>query len=485
VIYENRLRQQLAQRAAELDAIIEAIPDGVYIGDVHSLTHINGAGRAMLGLPATGTPVLSGIMQQLRSRDAATLRPLVPEEHVYVRALHGETAVSEVVVRHLQTGEDRVMRSAAAPIQLDGAIVGAVAINTDITERIRGDAKIRQSEALYRAIAGSLPGVLVLVFDRELRFLLVEGGIEPGRRLARENLEGRTLRESTPEKVSADFEAPFRAALEGRSTTLDYVFGGRSYDVHCVPLADDRGEVFAGLVVALDLTERKEIEKQLRQDVEFRERFMAILGHDLRNPLAAISLTVQQLQRLEELPRSVPKGLARVANSADRMDRMIHALLDFTRSRHGGIPLSRAAVDLRELCREVVAELEVAHPERSFILRGRGDVSGEWDRDRIAQVVSNLTANALQHGAPGAPIALVLAGLDGEVTLCIHNQGRAIPPADLAHIFDPFRKLRKTAGGLGLGLYIVRQIVVAHGGRVEVSSGDGGTRFTVHLPKHP
>ncbi len=158
-----------------------------------------------------------------------------------------------------------------------------------------------------------------------------------------------------------------------------------------------------------------------------------------------------------------------------------------------GMPISRAAMDLGALCKTVVDEFQSANPAAKFQLDASGDLSGEWDAARLRQVVSNLLGNAIQHGDPKAPITLTLRGERLGVMLAIHNQGAPIPQGELLKIFDPLVRgagsetpRRNRPGSIGLGLYIARELVLAHGGSIEVkSSAEAGTVFAIHIPRHP
>jgi sigma-B regulation protein RsbU (phosphoserine phosphatase) len=170
------------------------------------------------------------------------------------------------------------------------------------------------------------------------------------------------------------------------------------------------------------------------------------------------------------------------------MSRMITDLLDFTRARlGGGVPLQRRPAELVELVRATLEEFEVTHPGRVVLSHAGGPYTGEWDPDRLAQVVSNLVGNALQHGAADTPVQVVLREEGAELVLSVTNQGPPIPEALLPHVFDPFRRATSSPRqGLGLGLYIVQQLVLAHGGSITVSSdAASGTTFTVRLPRGP
>ena len=155
------------------------------------------------------------------------------------------------------------------------------------------------------------------------------------------------------------------------------------------------------------------------------------------------------------------------------------------------MPLTRGPVDLETLCREVIATYRSMHPARPLHFHAQGELTGDWDAARLRQVVSNLIGNALQHGAPQGPVELSAVSAGATVEVRVHNEGAPIPSARLATLFDPLRRYdtlesatQRVPGSIGLGLYIVREIVVAHAGTLEVTStAQDGTTFTVRLPR--
>jgi signal transduction histidine kinase len=243
--------------------------------------------------------------------------------------------------------------------------------------------------------------------------------------------------------------------------------------------------------------ERKRVEEGLkreeaqRQTEAFREQFLGILGHDLRNPLQAISGNAGLLLRYGGLTEPQRKAINRISISADRMARMINDLLDFTRARlGGGYPVSRARMSVHDVLRQVVEELEVAHPLRRFELSLSGNGWGDWDADRIAQASSNLVGNAVQYSPEDTVVGVTAKDEAGGVCVQVHNLGSPIPAERLPHIFQPFVRgvegTRNVArNGLGLGLYITHEIVRAHGGTLRVTSTEAdGTRFWMWLPRY-
>jgi two-component system sensor histidine kinase/response regulator len=222
------------------------------------------------------------------------------------------------------------------------------------------------------------------------------------------------------------------------------------------------------------------------ETLRLNEMFSALLAHDLRSPLSAILASARLLERRSE-DKGALEAAARIITSGNRMARMIEDMLDLARARlGGGIVVKREPTDFKALVEKVLREHQSAAPERVIEAGYRGDLAGDWDSERIAQAASNLIGNAVKHGSAGTPIRVSLDGtLPGEVTLTVQNGG-TIPDDILPHLFDPFRGSQgqsRRGDGLGLGLYIVSQIVRAHDGVVDVKTGKDGTSFCVRLPR--
>lgn len=253
----------------------------------------------------------------------------------------------------------------------------------------------------------------------------------------------------------------------------------------------DRGTDAEGLVrfnESIDEALTEAVDRFTLTTERYRDQTLGILGHDLRGPLSAIvtgaTLLIEQETRAGNSV-SIP---TRMLSSANRMSRMIDDLLDLTRTRFGDlIPVVPAPMDLYPVCQQVVAELEGRRPPGSLRLVRSGDLHGEWDADRLAQVLSNLVRNAIEHGSTDLPIDVVAAEKSEGIALTVHNGGAPIPREIIESIFEPM--VRHTQGaqtrqGLGLGLYIARQIALAHGGSLEVTSTAAlGTTFELRLPR--
>jgi PAS domain S-box-containing protein len=244
---------------------------------------------------------------------------------------------------------------------------------------------------------------------------------------------------------------------------------------------------FIGTV--LDISARKRLEAEARQRAKFTEQLIGIVSHDLRSPLTVITLATATLLQSDPLKERQTKALARITSAAERANRMIHDLLDFTRARlGGGIPVQPRPLDFHGLTQQTVDEVRLAHPERELQVVRHGTGQGEWDGDRLAQLVTNLVNNALAYSPAGTPVRVETRGEDGEVVLRVHNEGRPIPAELLPRLFEPMTRgeqgCHPASRSIGLGLYIVSHIVRAHGGTVAVhSTASEGTTFTVRLPR--
>lgn len=369
LLAQARIDAELKTRAAELEAVIESMPEAIYVGDATGVKRVNSAGLRMVGYDDVSqfNMPLADLPRALNMRRASG-EPIGQGETVFQRALRGESATEELLVRNVKTGREVTVRSSAAPIRLGDRVIGAVAVNTDIT------AKMQE-------------------------------------------------------------------------------------------------------------------ERELRAALNFRDRMMGVLGHDLRSPLSVIVTSAALMSRKGGLDEAQERSLDRISQNAARMDRLIHDLLDYTRARQGGgIPIHPAACDLLALCNQVIDNMRVLAPDRVVRVSAKGDTRGEWDCDRALQVIANLVTNAVRYSPPDSDVTLALEDGHDAVTLEVHNDGPPIPSEALPTLFDAFQRgdgaHASQPAGLGLGLYIVQQLVTSHGGEVAVRSAEGrGTTFTVRLPR--
>ncbi|HTB73874.1 MAG TPA: PAS domain-containing sensor histidine kinase [Polyangiaceae bacterium] len=295
----------------------------------------------------------------------------------------------------------------------------------------------------------------------------------------------------------ADYLSHFRRRepfeLEYRLRRSDGVY--RWISDRGVPFTHEAGTFsgFIGSCIDVDDRRRAQAERE-RQDQEqialarqFSQWVLSIVSHDIRNPLAAIdgSARALALRANDELP--LRKIAERISRNVDRIMHIVRDLLDFSRDRYGrGIPVVLAPANMHGICRDVVDEVVSSATDRSIIVECTGDASGTWDGHRMAQAVSNLLGNAVQHSPAGTPVHVLVRGERDQVVVEVHNEG-AIPGDRMTTLFEAFGSSTQPAAhheGLGLGLFIARAIARVHHGNIEVASApESGTTFRVALPR--
>ena len=226
------------------------------------------------------------------------------------------------------------------------------------------------------------------------------------------------------------------------------------------------------------------------QTEQARNLLLGMLGHDMRAPLTAIVTTASHLAALNA-GDEVSRAAQRLIRSGSSMQSLLDDLVDFNRTQLGlGIKVLPSESDLATEIADELEQLRAAYPNRLIEMESVGDTRGQWDRGRLKQVLRNLVSNAIRYGASDTPVRVILRGEESEVRLEIRNRGETIDPSILAQLFNPLNRgllsadIQNAQDGLGLGLFIVREIVEAHGGTVEARSEDKETTFTVFLPRH-
>ncbi|HZS38428.1 MAG TPA: CHASE3 domain-containing protein [Polyangia bacterium] len=384
-----------------------------------------------------------------------------------------------------------------------GGLVFLVVVLVAWRLRFKAEIKQRDAEERFRLMVESVKDYAIITLDREGRVTSWNRGAQEIKGWRADEIIGQHFSRFYPVedvragKCERELETATRVGRFEEEAWRVRKDGSRFWaNVVLNAIRDERGQLVGFTKLTRDLTERKMAEEALadeyqrRTDAEresrFAQMFIGILGHDLRNPLNAISMAARLLKK--RVGSADPKVIERVSSSAQRMSNMVDQLLDLTRSRlAGGIPVERKTVDLGPIVANVIEELRLAHPGREIQW---SCVDGEsrcaWDPDRMAQVVSNLVGNALQHSEATTPVIVSLTSGRDDVVLSVHNQGPPIPSELLPHLFEPYRRNSvrgERSKGLGLGLFITEQVVHAHGGRIDVrSTAEEGTTFTVIMP---
>jgi PAS domain S-box-containing protein len=473
------LMRRLDEERERLLATLRQVPAGVVIADARTgrIVLSNEAASAIWRGGEAGDTMETYRPGRLFWTDG---RAMTPADYPLQRALAGESVQQEIRLRRMDDTWATCLTSAAPVRSRDGTIVAAVAAFVDITER-------KTAEEQFRALADNIPQ-LAWVADGQgaIQWLNRRWQEYAGPNLAQMTGWGwqAALHPDHAERVGAKIARHVASGEVWEDTFPMRGTAGRYrwFLARAIPIRDDSGRVVRWFGTNTDVTEQRRLE-------EAREQFVAILGHDLRNPLNAIVVAAAVLGKLER-EEAARKYVERITTSARRMQVMISDLLDFTRGRlGGGIVVEPKPADLAAISKSVIDEVCAAHPGSRITLDVRGTAEGTWDAGRLAQVVQNLVTNAIQHGDSAAEVRVVVDGHHAdEVTLCVSNRGPTIPAELIPHLFEPFRRLAQ--GGevgrtsLGLGLFIVSEIARAHGGRVSVRSNeDDGTVFEVRIPR--
>ena len=247
-------------------------------------------------------------------------------------------------------------------------------------------------------------------------------------------------------------------------------------EIRVSPIRDDADQIVGAAVIARDVTTRKQLER-------VQEDFVAMVSHDLRSPVTVLHGRTQLMRRRGQYDE---KGLDAMLEQIRRMERLITDLQEVVKFEAGAIELNRLSEELGDLARDAVERARVQDSGHTIrVIRPETPVAGTWDRDRLGQVLDNLLGNAVKYSPQGREIVVRVAIVDGEARLCVRDQGDGIPAATLPNLFERFFRADNagSASGLGLGLYIARMLVEAHGGRIWATSEPGeGSVFTIALP---
>jgi PAS domain S-box-containing protein len=384
----------------------------------------------------------------------------------------GARADPDATVDALAWGADDYVPAASGPL------VARARVNAQLRRsQFEDENRTREGYARSAAILETISDAFFAV-GRDWRFVYVNHALEELVRVPRDALTGEVLWERCPflarggvarSELERAVESQVPVTFESRGP------GDRWIETRAFPHRD-------GLTAYLrDVTER-------RRTQEVQAHLLGITGHDLRTPISVVRVSLDVALRDAQLSERNRRVLARASGAASRMSRLVNDLLDYSRARLGrGIPISPRPTDLDAICREIIEEVTSAHPSRKISYQPGADGTGEWDPDRIGQVLTNLLTNAVRYSPEDARISVAWHVEGDRRVLAVHNDGPPIDPELLPNLFEPFERGRSAAsGGTGLGLYIVREIVRAHGGSVAVTSEAGsGTTFTVTLPMRP
>ncbi len=446
---------------SSVDAIISKTLDGVVLS-------WNAAAERMFGYDAAeiiGQPITRLFPPELVGE----------EQSILERIRRGERVERYETVRITKDGRRLDVGLTISPIRdASGEIIAASKIVRDLSER-------KRIETQFELLADTMPAMCWMadaegwIFWYNRRWYDYTG-------TTFEQMEGWGWRSVHDPATLPQVMERWQGSIEtGQPFDMTFPLKGadgelRPFLTRITPLRGTDGRIFRWLGVNTDITEE-------RKAAELREQFIAVLGHDLRNPLSAIVSGLMLLQRTPLNTRAV--GLTDMMQAAAaRMTALISDIMDLARGRlGGGLALNRTPEPLEPVLREVIAELLAAMPDRvvetDFALQQPVDC----DRGRMAQLFSNLLGNALTYGSVGRPVRVRAVGNAEGFELSVANEGKPIPPTDLLRLFQPFYRgeVRPSRQGLGLGLYIAHEIATAHGGTLEAASTPEETRFTFRM----
>jgi PAS domain S-box-containing protein len=493
-----RLLAEVEKRAAELDATFSSLATGLIVYNMAGrATRMNNTAQELLSaeLFTNSTVEERHRVVQWETEDG---KPFPLEEIPVARALRGET-VHNVVIAAPFPDHKLWISASAAPIRTpDGQMLGVVASFVDITEHKRAEAALRASERLYRAIGESIDyGVWVCARDgrntyASQSFLDLVG-------LTQEQCSsfgwGDVLHPNDAERTIAAWKECVRT---GGFWDIEHHFRGVDGKWHPilargVPVKDEQGEITCWAGINLDISALKKTEEALREADQRKNEFLAMLSHELRNPLAPIRHSTYILERAVPGGEQSRRAVAVIERQAGQLTRLVDDLLDVTRITRNKIQLQRETLELNDLARHTIED------QRSLF--DRAEVRIEFnpapvpvfvdvDRNRVAQIIGNLLQNAAKFTGRGGATRITITTEEAEkrAVIQIADTGVGMTPEMLSRLFQPFSQadstLDRSKGGLGLGLALAKGLAELHGGGVTANSaGLGqGAEFVVRLP---
>jgi PAS domain S-box-containing protein len=500
----KRTQQAIEAERRKLDSLLDHAPFAVALfeGPDHRLVYSNHTNDEIAGRRFVGERLLD-VFPEVAGQPYVALLDAVYQRGAVERS-------PELPARYLRDGQmyDGYFDVTHQPtFDEDGRITGVMSTSIEITEQVRARQEVeaaraaseRASRLVDTIVSNATQGLVMMDAQQRCTFLNAAAESMFGLRL--DQLRDRPLHEyvhhtrpdGTPYPIE---ECPIDRALPRKSQERgEDVFvhpEGYFYPVAFTASPIVQGGVAVGTVIELrDTTAEKEAERRLHAAISVRDEFLSIASHELRTPLTALGLQLGRLQRMIVQPgqprTKEEEAFAVVMRQVERLEWLVEGLLDVSRIAAGHLELHVEPLDMAELVTEVVGRLSaIASGQRCTIMfEPTAPVRGTWDRERMVGVVTNLLSNAIKYGA-GSPVVVRLESRGDHVVLEVRDKGIGISHKDQGRIFGRFERAvpSKNYGGLGLGLYIARQVVEAHGGSISVESTPGaGATFRVDMPR--
>jgi len=491
LVFRDQTEERRAQAAqARLAAIVESSYDAIVSKDLQGrILTWNAAAERLLGYredEMVGRPVELIIPPNRR----------VEESDIMARIRKGERVINFETQRLKKDGGSVDVAVTVWPLRDgEGRVQGASKMLRDVTEQRRARESLRQSEEQYRLLFAANPNPMFVFDEDSLRFLAVNDAAVDAYGWSREEFLAMTVLDVRASEDRARAREVIEAHRGAHETTVG-VFRHRRKDetlmdmevtVSSISLAGRPGRLCA----MYDVTERKRAEEALREADQRKTEFLAVLSHELRNPLAPIRNSVHLLRHAPVGSEQAARAKEVIGRQVEQLTRLVDDLLDVTRIERGKIELERTRLDARDVLRATCDDHRTLFEGRGIELRVEMPPGAAWidaDRTRIAQAVGNLLQNAAKFSHEGGTVVASVGAHDGKVELRVRDGGIGIPAELMSRVFEPFVQadggLARPKGGLGLGLALVKGLVELHGGTVSAhSDGPGrGSEFAVVLP---